>query len=44
MKKTGSNILGMMNETMSNKQVKKKPSKMKSPDLDLDDIPEFDDL
>ena len=29
MKKTGSNILGMMNETMSKKQVTKKPSKMK---------------
>ena len=44
MKKTGSNILGMMNDTMNPKNTKRKPKKMESPGINLDDIPDFDDL
>ena len=44
MKKTGSNILGMMNESVKPKSEKKKTKKMQSPGLDIDDIPDFDDL
>jgi len=41
MKKSGTNILGMLNKT---KKKSKKSKKMASPGLDLDDIPDFDDL
>ena len=42
MKKTGTNIMGMMNAGRPTKT--KEPKKMESPGIDLDDIPDFDDI
>jgi hypothetical protein len=44
MKKTGANLLGMMNSmnntTASSTQIQKPKTRMKGPDINLDDLPE----